>query len=109
AQGSNIGRYSTNSFAILPEEGIKLGYQVTPHTRLTLGYSFLYLTDVARPGNQIDTGVNRAQLPSFTVVNGQVVAIPNSGQGIGPARPGFLFQHSDFWAQGVSFGIEFRY
>jgi hypothetical protein len=27
----------------------------------------------------------------------------------GPAQPTFLLQRTEFWAQGVNFGLEFRY
>jgi hypothetical protein len=92
---SNIGRFSRDFFTWAPEVGLNLGYQFTPHLRGYVGYNFLYWSDVLRPGNQIDRVVNVNQLPP---------AIPG-----GPARPAFTFNGSDFWAQGVNFGLEFRY
>ena len=49
---------------------------------------------VARAGEQIDF-----------VVNSNQVAPPIPG---GPARPAFNFNGSDFWAQGLNFGLEFK-
>ena len=50
----NLGRYTTNRFIVVPEVGIEAGLYVTSHIRLAVGYNFLYMTDVARPGRQVD-------------------------------------------------------
>jgi hypothetical protein len=92
---SNIGHYHRDLFGFVPEAGINVGYQLTDHCRLYLGYNLIYWTNVVRPGNQIDLVVNTAQLPP--------------AQPGGPARPAFAFHGSDYWAQGVNFGLEFRY
>ncbi len=96
---TNIGHYTHNSFAVLPEAGIKLGYQFTPHIRAFVGYNFMMLTDAVRPGDQIDRVINTTQLPTSA----------GPGTLVGAARPAFALHESDFWAQGVDFGIEFRY
>jgi hypothetical protein len=97
AQRTNIGRYDRNRFAVIPEVGLNLGYQVTDWLRLYAGYNFLYVSNVVRPGQQIDRAVNPTLLP------GSGVALS------GPARPLFRFEDTDFWAHGVNFGMEFRY
>jgi hypothetical protein len=96
---SNIGRREQDRFAVLDEAGVKLGYQVTDHMTAFVGYSFLYASSVVRPEKQIDTTVNTSQLPS----------VMGPGTLVGPARPIFTFRPTDFWAQGVNFGLEFRY
>ena len=55
---SNIGHFSQSQFAVVPEIGVKLGYQLTPNLRLQAGYNFLFWSNVVRPGQQIDTSVN---------------------------------------------------
>ncbi|HZU39203.1 MAG TPA: BBP7 family outer membrane beta-barrel protein, partial [Gemmataceae bacterium] len=97
---SNIGRYSRNRFAVAPEVGINLGYQLTPHWRIFGGWNFLYWSHVVRPGNAIDTVVNPTQVPRF---GGSAATL------VGAARPAFTFNDSSFWAQGANIGIEFRY
>jgi hypothetical protein len=92
---TNIGTFHRDRFAVVPEIGVRFGYQVTDHMRAFLGYTFLYWDNVVRPGNQVDLTVNPSQLPP--------------GKLVGPARPAFAFQDSDFWAQGLDFGVEFRY
>jgi len=93
---SNIGRYNSTEFAVVPEVGLTVGYQLTPRVRVMMGYSFLYWTNVARPGDEIDLAVNTSQPPLGTGLVGQ-------------PRPAFSFNDSDFWAQGLSFGVEVRY
>ena len=52
-----------------------------------------------RPADQIDLGLSGRQIPTDTRYN------PTQG----PARPGVLARDSGYWAQGVSFGAQFRY
>jgi hypothetical protein len=99
AQPTNSGHFSRDHFAVVPELGVKLGYQATDHIRLTVAYTFLYDSAVLRPGSQIDPGINITQLSR----NGIPAPL------VGPARPTLIFKDTDFWAQGVSFGLEFRY
>jgi hypothetical protein len=99
AQPTNIGHFARDRFAVLPELGLKFGYQVNEHLRLFTGFNFLYINKVTRPGAEIDRTVNETQLPS----------IIGPGTLSGPARPALFFRDTDFWAYGVSFGLEFRY
>jgi hypothetical protein len=96
ALSSNIGNHSSDAFAFIPELTLNVGYQLTQKIRLTAGYNFLMLNDFWRAGNQIDTTIN----PNL---------IPPSTSTAGPARPAFLANESDFWVQGVQFGLEFRF
>ena len=67
-----------SNFAVLPEGGLKFGYQLGDRARFSLGYSVIYLSDAVRPGDQVD----------------------------GNPAP---FVRSDFWVQGVTLGMEWRY
>ncbi len=96
---TNIGHYGRDVVGFVPEAGVTLGYQPIEQVRLFVGYTFLYWNDVARPGNEIDVNVNPSRFP----VNAPV------GGASGPARPGFTFNETDFWAQGIQIGAEFRY
>ena len=97
AQRTNIGEYGGDEFAVVPEVGITLGYQLTRRLRATFGYSFLYWRDVARPGEQIDTRVN----PNLFA--------PEEDPFSGPLRPQFVLHDTDFWAQGLNFGVDYRW
>jgi hypothetical protein len=101
AQPTNIGNYNRSVFAVVPEIGLNVGYEVTSWMTVFLGYTFLYTNNVARPGNQIDRSINPSQNPSF--------AGPPPTPLVGPARPAFSFQGSDFWAQGLNVGVAFRF
>jgi hypothetical protein len=74
-----------NEFVALPEADFSLGYQVSDHLRATAGYTLMYLSRAARPGEVTDAAL------------------------VSLARP-FAESHTgDFWAQGVSLGLEYRY
>jgi hypothetical protein len=95
AQPTNVGRFARDAFAVAPEAGINIGFQITPHIRILAGYSFVLVSQVVRPGDQIDRVVNSTQLTGGTLM--------------GPIRPAVLFRTSDFWAQGLNAGLEFRF
>jgi len=96
AQPTNIGSHTRNAFTVVPELGLRIGANVTENVRVYAGYNFLYMSDVLRAGDQIDPFVNTSQLPPRTNVTG-------------PARPAFTPVNTDFWAQGISLGLELRY
>jgi Putative beta barrel porin-7 (BBP7) len=97
AQLSNSGHFSRDRFSVVPELGVNVGYQVTDAISVFVGYTFLYWTNVARPGDQISPVVNSTTTPgSF---------LPPSG----PTAPIFQARDSDFWAQGVNFGVGIRF
>jgi hypothetical protein len=96
---SNSGHFSRDRFSVVPEATLNVGYQLTSQLRASVGYTFLYWSNVARPGDQIDRPVNPTLLPT----------VGNPGPPVGPIRPAFTFKDTDFWAQGVNFGLEFRF
>ncbi|HLJ97070.1 MAG TPA: BBP7 family outer membrane beta-barrel protein [Gemmataceae bacterium] len=99
---SNRGSRAHDEFAVIPEIGINIGYQVCHSLRVFVGYTFLYWSDVARPGDQVNRTVNPTIVPASQTFN------PPTGP-FGPAQPSFTFTRTDFWAQGVNFGFEVRY
>jgi hypothetical protein len=99
SQVTNSGSHFRNEFAVVPEVGLNLGIQITPSLQARIGYTFLYWSDVARPGAQVDRRINPGLVPTdFTF-----------GTPGGAAQPAFAFHSSDFWAQGLNLGLEFRY
>ncbi len=97
----NIGTYSSNQFSVVPEIGLTLGYQLTQRTRLTAGYTMIYWSNVARPGDQIDVNVN-PNWPNTVAIGG--VANPS-------IRAPFLdgIQLSDYFIHGFNAGAEYRW
>ena len=94
-QSTNSGLHSRDVFAVVPELGVTVGYQLTARLRATFGYTFLYWSQVARPGDQIDLDVNPSQLTSDGLV--------------GAPRPQFQWIGSDMWVQGMNFGLDYRF
>jgi hypothetical protein len=91
-QPSNSGRSARGVFAVLPEANLRLGYAFTDRARLFVGYQFSFLSDVVRAADQIDRVVDLAQ---------------TAGSSFG--RPALPFARTDFWVQGVTLGLEWRY
>jgi hypothetical protein len=95
AQQTNIGTYSYDQFAVIPELGVALGYNLTPRLQAKFGYTFLYWSRVARAGDQIDTDLNLTQL--------------DPGGLVGNPRPRFNWVFDDLWAQGLTLGLDYTY
>lgn len=93
SQPTNIGTRVDNKFAVLPEFGINIAVPLTQRCTFTTGYSLLLLNHVARSGEQIDSVINSTQIGGNPLV--------------GPARPHATHGDSDFWVQGLQFGLTF--
>jgi hypothetical protein len=77
---TNIGTFRRNEFSAVSELGVTLAYHCGPCTKLTVGYSLIYWSDVLLAGEQID---------------------PN----VGGDQPSFSFNSSDYWVQGLNLGL----
>lgn len=101
-QPSNLGEFSRNQFSVVPEGTLTLGYYLTPNIKLFGGYNFLYWSNVLRVADQIDTTLNVRP-------RGPGVLPPLEQPADGPRRPAIPFRSTDFWAQGVTVGIQFTW
>jgi hypothetical protein len=81
---SNIGHHSRDEFTAIWELGLNLNYRFRPCTQLNIGYTAIYINDVLAPANNIDT---------------------NIGTSGGTTHPLALFNHGQFWIQGLNLGI----
>lgn len=95
---TNIGRYTRDQFTMIPEIGVKAGLDLTPCLTFTVGYTLFYWGQVVRPGDQIDRDINPDYVPGD----------PSFGPE-GPERPAFAFNPTDFWAQGLNLGLDYRW
>jgi hypothetical protein len=98
-QASNIGRRTHEQFTVIPEVKVQLGCNILENLRAFVSYDFLYWNQVVRPGAEIDRNVNPTQSPVG----------PTGGVFAPPLAPLPQFNRTDFWAQGVSCGIELRF
>jgi hypothetical protein len=97
AQRTNSGHFERNRLSVIPELSATVSFKVTRRLRLTAGYTFLYWSRVVRPGDQIDLDVNPNLFP------------PEVMPFAGALRPRFAWRESDFWAHGVSAGVDYRF
>lgn len=97
AQRTNIGTHTREDFTMIPEMGVNLGYQLTPRLSGVVGYTMIYFPNVVRPGDMIDRTINPNLFPAE--------AVPFTG----PLRPEFVWRTSDYWAQGLNFGVDYRW
>jgi hypothetical protein len=92
---SNVGTYTRDEFAAIPQIGLDAGYNWNRHVKTFLGYNLVYWGTVLRAGEQIDLRVDTGNFP----------------QPITPSLPfpSFLGQTNSFWAQGLNLGMELQY
>lgn len=95
AQPTNIGTMVDNKFCVVPEVNINLGCQVCPCLKWYVGYTFIYWSTAARPGDQIDRLIN-------TTYQGPLP--------VGDRRPDHsrIWSHNT-WLHGLNLGLEYRF
>lgn len=96
---SNMGEYTRNHIGFVPEGGLTLGMNLTSHIQLTFGYSFLYWSEVVRPGAQLNNSVNPTQIPTAV----------GFGIPVGPVAPVFQFVPESFWMHNVNCGVTLHF
>jgi hypothetical protein len=100
ALASNSGRFHRNLFSFLPQLDVNAAIPVTDHFRVSLGWSFLYMSSVYRPGAQIDRALDITQIPNF----------PTGGaQPTGLGRPGVPFKEAGVWTTGLTLGLQYNW
>jgi hypothetical protein len=92
---SNMGIHESDRLSVAPELGLNLGYDLTCRLRLNFGYTFMFWSGVARPGDQIDLNIDPRQFPPPTVSNA--------------TQPEFRLRTTDYWAQGINLGLDYRF
>ncbi len=95
AQTTNIGHHERDQLAFIPEVGLSGGCWLTNYCKLSLGYTFLWISNVTRPADAID----------------RTTTIPTIGfpPPPGTTHPAFSFHDASFWTQGINLGMEIRF
>jgi hypothetical protein len=93
---SNVSRETARRVTLVPEIGIHSRLALTPWCSVSLGYTLLYWNKILCPGDQMSPLSNVTQVPFHGPVAGSLDPKP-------------LFLHTDCFAQGLDFGIQFRY
>ena len=83
AQPSNIGVHTANEFTVVPELNIRYTRHLTDCIDLAIGYTGIYWSEVAQPGNQVNLNID-----------------PNGG-----TQPLLNMVSDDYWLQSLDFGI----
>lgn len=103
-QPTNSGHFTQDKFTVVPEVGFNVGWQATPHLKLFVGYSFLYWSQVLRAGDQVDPVINT---PAIAGTNPpRPATFPITQSPTAPFRPLVPMRDTDFWAQGINFGLQ---
>ena len=90
AQPSNIDTHVQDQFCFIPELTLRLKYHFNECWAASLGYNLLWVSDVVLGADHIDNVVNLSQP-------------------VGPARPAFAFDDTDYWVQGINFGLHYDF
>jgi len=98
-QYANGGTRRTDWFTVAPEVGVQVGAQLTRTLRGHIGYNFLYINNVVRPGDLINTTINRKYVPFSESYRSNT----------GPDQPAARFSRDDFIAHGVEVGLQFQF
>ena len=95
SQETNIGRSDQNEFAVVPEFDVNLGYAITPNLDFTIGYTFIYVSNVVRAGTAIDRSIDIGTLGDLDPVNFD--------------RPGVNFDSTSYYVHGLNLGLTARF
>jgi hypothetical protein len=98
---SNDGEFHRDAFGLIPEAQLAASWQFHRNLKGLVGYNFLYWHDVVRPGNQMSRNINATQVPG-----GLGAPVPTL---VGLPLPRAQLKGSDFFAHGLSFGLEFDF
>lgn len=97
AQPSNIGKHHKTKFAVIPEADLKLCYHFCDQFFVSVGYSFLYVSNVLwstkLPSNQINSTQSAA------------IAYTSTPALVGEAAPKAKLKTRSLWVQGVTVGL----
>ena len=95
----NLDRDVTNRISTATQLNAYVGVKLTDHLRTTIGYQFLYLNNVARPGQQLDQ-----------IVNQRVVPVSGAFGGLsGQAGNRLTLDRDGFYAHGATIAFELTY
>jgi hypothetical protein len=91
------GEFRHARFAVVPDVAVNVGWRVCPCAVVRAGYSFLYWSSVKEAGEQVRRRFDAAALPVF------------GGDPDDAPSPKRQLRESDFWAHGLSVGVEIEY
>lgn len=97
-QPNNSVHESKWKFSWVPEAGVNFGIEPFGHMRFLVGYSFMWWSNVARPGEQMDRNVNPGQMPRSDTFYTPVMQSASTH-----------IDQQSFWLQTLNFGVTFDF
>ena len=94
AQRTNSGKWQRNQFSVVPQSEIEVGWRTKGGWEISLGYNFMYWSQVLRVTDQVDRNLNPNLLP------------PELANFSGAGSPAPRLLEDSYLAHGLSFGIE---
>jgi hypothetical protein len=92
---NNVGTFRRNHFTVMPEVNARLGYDFTNNLGISAGFTYLYISDVIRPANEVDRNVNMQPVGGLGIIP--------------PARTPPSFRTTSFSATGLDASIVVRF
>jgi len=92
------GTFSRDVLAFVPEVSIKTGYQFSQNIRAYLGYNFMYMSSVVRPGSQFGQTATNGQLNFF-----------NNTTSFTNTQSTVTMRGTDTYLHGLFAGLQIRY
>ncbi|QVL33010.1 BBP7 family outer membrane beta-barrel protein [Telmatocola sphagniphila] len=99
ANTNTIGRYRQDQFAIIPDFNLTFGYHLLKCCTVQVGYNFIYFNNVARPTDVVSPVINPAVIPTNAAFGTNLPVVPI----------GSRIQQTDYYLQGLNFGVTFQY
>ncbi len=97
--GRPTRRVTDVDISFAPEVGARVGYRLTDHITASVGYQYLYMTNVARVEQQLNRNVDPTRVPS--------------GQNFGAAANAPIgrldVQRGYYWMHGLAVGLTFSF
>lgn len=98
---SNIGSHTKTKFSWIPEINLNAGYQITDCISLEVGYTFFYVSEVARASRQVNRNLNPTQ---SIAIEFDPVLDP-----VLPLEPKGKIKSKGLWVQGVNVGLSYNF
>jgi hypothetical protein len=97
---SNIGTHTRERFVWMPEVMLTLGYRFSDSIKGFIGWNYLSVSSVLRPGDQINPNVNSTHIPFLPGAVTPPTPDPS---------PRFGFHGTDYWMSGLTFGLQVQF
>jgi len=96
-EAQDLGKHRRDSFALLGEGGVNVGYQFGTILRLQAGYQFMWMNNVVRPTRSTTSALIPDRIPTSPTY---------TGVGSGVASPRDITGTTDYHLHGFNFGVQ---